>query len=186
MSTKKSPNQLKWLLIGGFLCYAFNVFSQDSLRQHFPSRMVFLELGGAAGLYSINYEHFFINTDPHKVGVRLGVSALEGNRVSGKNTLFYGLPLMINYFNTRWKHQFELAFGPTFQLGYFVDEGVDTVTSDSFSFGTNTFYSFFIGYRFQNPEKKLAFKIGLTPLTADFITFSPWLGVSIGYVLKRE
>lgn len=159
-----------------------SVSAQDSLKIDKYQNNVFLEVGGAAGIYSLNYERNLFN---HKgnIGIgRVGLSVWEGNKYKGKNTPTFIIPIMINYLIGSDFHHIELGLGPTFVIGYMANPDVDTLTNEDFSLKTKIWFSSFIGYRrYLIKNDHIMYKIGFIVITADFSYFQPWFGVGVGY-----
>ena len=133
---------------------------QDSTQapSEFSRNTIFLELLGNAGLYSINYEHRFIE----QLGLRIGFSSVNFplDTETGPVTM---APLMVNYITGKDKHHFEVGAG--LMLSNRIDNRGMTATT---------------GYRFQPPQGGFHFHIGFTPLiTDDFLPFgSAGFGIS--------
>lgn len=134
------------------------------------SNTFFVELGGNAVAYSLNYERFFTP----KIGIRIGGMYLqaddEGTRVG------VGLfPVMATYLLGDGNSHFETGAGIGFATAGIDDSEFGEDWGDSAIYGTATF-----GYRYQKPEGGVIFRAGFTPIFADG-TLLPWAGVSVGY-----
>ena len=131
----------------------------------------FVELGGNALAYSLNYERFFTP----KAGVRVGGMYLrgesDGDDVSVGVALF---PVMGTYLLGQGNSHFEVGAGVGIATAALDDVGDDD-WGDSAVYGTATF-----GYRYQKPEGGVMFRAGFTPVFADG-SLLPWVGVSVGY-----
>ena len=75
------------LLVLGFMQ---SVKSQEIARNNF-----YLELGGAAMMYSVNYERLLSTTRDFNFPVRIGLSYTNTNVFDGNNTL--GIPVSISF-----------------------------------------------------------------------------------------
>jgi hypothetical protein len=149
---------VKYVIGLSFLFLTSQACAQNTLRN-----ALYLEFGGNAGFYSINYERTF----PKNAIGRIGFSVLPGDLI---------LPILAGkYFGKRSNH-IELMGGVTY--GYYrkVDATDVVQTSDEF-LGTVV-----VGYRYQKPERRFLFRVGYSP----FINFhrgslQHWAGLSAGY-----
>ncbi|MFK7921251.1 MAG: hypothetical protein AB8H47_04805 [Bacteroidia bacterium] len=132
------------------------------------TRSLSLELGGSAGLASINYEKAFREAANLKLAYRIGLSGFPIDRNSG---IAFVLPFALQ---ARWgtgPHKLETAMG--------------------FSLSFTTRVKFFsqaipaIGYRYQASDKRLFYKIAYTPLISFLFNwqYQHWAGITIGYDL---
>lgn len=130
----------------------------------------YLELGGNALLYSINYDRLFTDRISGRVGVMF-FGAADGESSAG----VVGTPIMANYLFGEGNSRFEAGAGVLLVSG-----GIDNVEGYededfSGSVGTAT-----LGYRYQRPDGGFVFRAGLTPIfSLDGI--APWFGISFGY-----
>jgi hypothetical protein len=139
------------------------IFFTDACSQKVVKNAFYIEVGGNAGFYSINYEHtFFKNT----IG-RIGFSCLPGDLI---------FPVLIGrYFGDKASH-LELMGGVGY--GHYRHKDVtDVIHTSQEVLGTAS-----VSYRYQNPKQKFLFRVGYTP----FINFSVgslrhWAGISAGY-----
>ena len=151
------------LLIGN----AFNNPVQgQTAGERSANSSVYIELGGNALLYSINYDHRFGNDWGARGGLmRAGISDVS----------FTIIPLMGHYF-IGTIHHLELGAGlASISVSVDVPDAEFAGISESTVAGTFT-----IGYRYQRPEGGLLFRTGLTPLVGGFGT-ATWAGLSVGY-----
>ena len=133
---------------------------------------VYAELGGNGYYYSINYERSFSN----KTLTRGGIGVATGNFV---------LPLLFGKYFGNGNHHLEVDLGLTYVHGKInpQDSYDDIVTRDQY------FVTAFLGYRYQNPDKKSLFRVGYTPLYKIHDSYAPfdnnflfhWAGVSYGF-----
>ena len=131
---------------------------------------IFVELGGNAAIYSINYERFF----EESWGIRVGIGALWDS----ENTVAL-VPLLFNKYwgNQNSPHKFETGLGATFGHHHERDRywGHNYHNIHQGVMGTAT-----LGYRYLPKEKGMTFKFAFTPFF-DQDTFIPWVGISLGY-----
>lgn len=131
-------------------------------------RVIYGEIGGVGGIYSINYDRRFKDTASNNgLGFRAGFSAIFG---------IFAVPVQLNYLIGR-RHYLELGLGAT-------------IASDMYdqSFGrfggTNASGTASIKYRFQALDQGLFFNIGGDIFFAGGLlndTSVVWAGAGIGY-----
>jgi hypothetical protein len=135
---------------------------------------VFLELGGPGLALTVNYDTRFGN-ERDKWGYRVGI----GYYNTGANSVF-SVPLQVNYlygFHKEGGSSFlELGAGTTFVRS----QGSTTGTTFQFDDDTGFIATGTIGYRFQQDNGGINFRIEFTPIVSDY-GFSPAGGVSVGY-----
>lgn len=133
------------------------------------SHYVFLELGGTGGLGSINYERKFFDKEKLDITWRLGLTALPIDKNNGVSIIF---PATLQAIHGKGPHFFETGIG----LG-------TTVTTKGSFYARMTPI---VGYRFEQPKKKLFFRITYTPFVSFIFApqYQHWAGVSLGWKLK--
>ena len=138
----------------------------------------YIELGGNAGFYSLNFERIYFYKEKIKLSARFGFSPqihgyyFEQVYVLENNFIFLKNP-----------HHIEIGIGETLQRRY--NEKCDI--KDEY-FWENLWWSIArIGYRYQKQDDGFFCKIGITPiaLQKNECEFNPrylhlWEGVSIG------
>ena len=136
------------------------------------SNTFFVELGGNAAVYSLNYERFFTP----KLGIRIGGMYLRTNDIDTDGDVSVGLfPVMATYLLGDGNSHFETGAGIGLATAGVSDTDLGGDWGDSAIYGTATF-----GYRYQKPEGGVIFRAGFTPVFADG-TLVPWAGISVGY-----
>lgn len=117
---------------------------------------IYLEAGGNAYLYSINYEISFDVSTKLKLAARIGFGTLLKNEP-------YIIPLEVTALMGKQNHFFEFGTGYTFTDGGFL--------------------TFRVGYRFERKRSLLRAGLLYFPFfpTDDTITDIPWAGLSYGY-----
>lgn len=136
-----------------------------------PKNSLYLELGGNALAYSINYDRIVGDV----FSVRAGIGFFSTDLDEGGSSSIAGIPIMANYLLGSGNSRLELGAGILIVTGSFDVAGASD--SGAGVAGTGTF-----AYRFQKPEGGVFFKAGFTPIIAGG-SFIPWFGVSIGYTL---
>ena len=144
-----------------------------------PARIAgFIELGGNAGLYSLNMDAIYFYREKLKMSGRLGFSPhmngiyFEQNYVGENSFILFSNP-----------HHLELGFGVTIQRRYNERPGkVDDYFWENLTYGVLR-----CGYRFQRQDDGLFIKAGLTPVLMrnnaegfDPDYFQMWGGFAIG------
>jgi hypothetical protein len=135
------------------------------------SNTFFVELGGNAVAYSLNYERFFTP----RLGVRVGGMYLQADD-DGGNRVGVGLfPVMATYLLGQGNSHFETGAGIGLATAGASSTDIGDDWEGSTVYGTATF-----GYRYQKPEGGVIFRAGFTPIIASG-NIIPWAGVSVGY-----
>jgi hypothetical protein len=138
-------------------------FSQDLKR---PVSGIFLELGGNAGVLSLNYDRRFSKSNDGlgwRVGV--GVGAVPSHILASFIPTF---PLGVNYLFGKGSHHLEVGAGVTFANEEFSPSG-ERVAS--------TYFVPSLGYRFQRP-KGFSFRLFASPFLGKINELSA--GLSFG------
>jgi hypothetical protein len=136
------------------------------------SNTFFVELGGNALVYSVNYERFFTP----KLGVRVGGMYLRADDDAGTEVGVGLFPVMGTYLLGVGNSHFETGAG----IGI-ATAGVDETDVGGDDWGDSAVYlTGTLGYRYQKPEGGVIFRAGFTPIFADG-NLLPWVGVSVGY-----
>jgi hypothetical protein len=145
--------------------------------------VLYVELLGNGGLYSLNYERFV--TDD--IDLRLGFDYLSlslagfdsnGNKATGSATVLF-IPLMFNYFGVGGQnHKLELGAGPLFLYASAEASGVgEQVNGSGVAIGGTAT----IGYRYVPRDGGFNFKVGFTPIFGAG-GFLPFGGLGLGAV----
>jgi len=147
---------------------------------------MFLELGGQAILYSLNYDRMM----SPQLGFKLGISYAIHN-TDPENEHYIFLPISANFFKGKTSHKLEVGLGitPTFEkttglTGIYLGDG-----KWQYEDRTNIILliSFFLGYRYQPNKGGFCFRAGLNPLI-DFrkndSQIYPMPTISFGWTFK--
>lgn len=169
-----------------FLLGVFTVEAQEIADEKITDKNLFyLEVGGRAILYSVNYERIIYQIGTHRFSVKGGSGYFpritkkefteNGKSLSVDHGILY-FPLGVSWIkeiSRNGYHFFEVGLTETFEIdpGYDIfgfQEGLKTrwVTIPS------------IGYRYQNP-KGLLFSFAYTPHIGNE-NLDVWFGMSIG------
>jgi hypothetical protein len=157
------------LLLILVLTISTKVISQQDSNKLFTKRnSLYIELGGNAGYYSINYDIIFYQRGSFQCGWRNGFSLLPIINLP----IF--IPLEVNTLFGKSKHHFECGLGytPAIFIGETEDKYRDIILVR-------------LGYRYQKPDGGFLFRIGFTPGISNIndnheYRFGPWFGISIG------
>lgn len=134
----------------------------------FSRHSVFLELGGNALAYSLNYDYRFAEC----VSARGGFTYLGGSLFGGSGSILL-LPLMANYLTGSGSSHLEVGIGTILGSAGAGFRNLDENVSGIVGF-TGT-----LGYRLQPRDGGFHFRIGFTPAyVAGF--FLPWAGIGFG------
>lgn len=159
----------KTILTSLLLFFVLIGISAQENRINFQNRnnSVFLEAGGTAVWYSVNYERKFSLKPMHRITAGIGTSVIP----TESYTMFSGL-LSAGYLYGE-KHNLELGIGLTYLF------------SDPEYVGSAR-----IGYRYEAP-KGFLFRIGFSPIYGKFAETGleeysgkgvlPWGYISVGY-----
>ncbi|MCK4344070.1 MAG: hypothetical protein KAX05_02205 [Bacteroidales bacterium] len=117
----------------------------------------FLELGGNAFFYSLNYDRLIHTEESLQISSRIGISHLGI------------IPIQLNLLIGGSSHHFEFGIGVLISI------------EDQNVLPTGT-----IGYRYQKLDGGFLFRIGITPIRIlGFAIYDPhvipWAGLSLGY-----
>jgi hypothetical protein len=141
--------------------------AQDTLP---PIRnAIYVEAGGNAGLFSVNYERMLTG----QVAARVGLAALGGGGGDNETSIFI-VPVMVSYLAGRGVGKAEIGVGGGYSSGQLDFGELGDVGLDG-GYATAT-----LGYRLQRPDGGFVFRIGFTPLLINGDVW-PWIGASFGH-----
>jgi hypothetical protein len=167
------------LLLNGQLAQAqtlegSNSDSIQTLKAERVNNAFYIELGGTAGLYSVNYERRLSN----QFWSRIGASYIQ-NFISNEVFIdkFLGILLSVSWLAGGDTSFFELGLGTMVAYA----EG-STFFNDDENKEFGAIFNATIGHRLQPPDKSFFFKIAFTPLFSPSEgRFLPSGGLSFGY-----
>ena len=156
------------LVVVHFFLISLNGTTQNNTSKN---SNLYLELGGSAGLGSLNYEKEFAIIKKSKLSLRTGLGIAPIDKNNGFGLVF---PLMINSIIGENKNKLELGIG----------QGITITTKGNFFLLT----TLNLGYRYQHPEKKIFYRITYAPLVSYLVDFQwqHWFGISIGFTLNTK
>lgn len=136
-----------------------------------PKNSVFFELGGIAGLMSLNYDRSFYLSNSAGISIGIGFSPLI---IFGEGTLL--VPIQVKFFNQFGKHSIEGGMGFTFMgdpgSGIEYEIPIDIAT---FAIA---------GYKYSVIRDRCYVGIAFTPFLGRIKTgfeFFPWGALRFGY-----
>jgi hypothetical protein len=137
---------------------------------------IYFEMGGAGGSHSMNYERIIAIKPLLDINLRGGFGFDNLIDYKGDFNPDFAMPFMAGatYGNN---HKAECGIGQTFSNT--IETDIQTGEPARMSNFSTTFY---IGYRYQNPDKRLLFRAGYSPFIEFNEQFKNWVGVSIGFV----
>jgi hypothetical protein len=176
MRTKPSISPIRYS--AGILFFLF--ISCTSYAQHdTTSRMenaIYFEMGGAGGSHSMNYERLFKLIPLLDLNARIGIGFDNFVDYNGNLNPDVALPVMATVMYGK-NHKVEGGVGQTFSNT--IETNIHTGEPARMSNFSTTFY---IGYRYQNPAKRLLVRAGYSPYIEFNENYKHWLGVSIGFM----
>ncbi|MEI8047852.1 MAG: hypothetical protein WCI92_10780 [Bacteroidota bacterium] len=159
-----------FLLIVTFAGYA----QQDTTSQ--KKNAIYFEMGGAGGSHSMNYERVLNLVPSLDLNLRGGFGFDNWKDYNGKINPDIVMPFMVTVTYGR-NHKIEGGLGESFSN----TNETDINTGDPRRM-SNLSTTFCIGYRYQNPAKRLLIRAGYMPYIEFNERFQHWAGVSIGFI----
>lgn len=174
------------------LTLGFEGHTQTEPEAFTAKNAVYLEIGGNAGWYSLNYGRIFYQKGMLKLSGSAGFSMWRHNTseqpYNTSKTIYWlpTLPLEISAFFGKSKHHLEIGTGITHYLSVTVRRDPDFLrSSDKIYFGA--YIPLRLGYRYQKPEGGFFFRAAYTPvfelpiLEGNDFLFNPiFAGISVG------
>jgi len=146
----------------------------------------YLELGGTAGIWSVNYDLTALNISNFKIGARVGFGFLTEGYAG--TTIDLHIPLTVNFmYAFKKNHHVELGIGT--QIASYEIRSVKSATDIGWMRKTEALGNYTLGYRFQNPDGGFVFRAFYSPLFYQdgiYFRYEHWAGVSVGYAFKKK
>jgi hypothetical protein len=136
-----------------------------------PKNSVFFELGGMAGLMSLNYDRSIFLSDSIGFNIGIGFSPLI---LIGQGTLL--VPIQVKFSYQFGKHSIECGMGFTF-MGY-QGSGIENEIPLDIAIFVQ------VGYKYSIIKDRFYFGIAFTPSLGRIKTgyeFTPWGALRFGY-----
>jgi hypothetical protein len=168
---------------------------KESESNDIKRNSIFIEVGGNAFFYSLNYDRQVNLSDTWRLAGRAGVMYV--NTFTEKNRHLVGIPLEFSYLKGRQNNFLEIGLGVTgiYDQYYSFDPRVPIRDSKVQDLALMAVVR--IGYRHQKREGGLFYKVGFTPLAGVVLDLRqnadqtnlenfayPWMGAAIGWTLK--
>lgn len=158
-------------------------------KKSFAKNLIYGELAGNGGFYTINYERFFTEDASVRVGamyMSISVSAGSGQNMAESSGTWVTIPVLFEYTGIRsGSHALNLGAGLDF---FYFSGSAGTFEATASSSGMLPAATLDLGYRYGDPKGGFMFKAAYTPfafVTAETQTFSQkvqhWAGLSFGY-----
>ncbi len=139
------------------------LYAQDSSATH----TMYLDLGGSAGAYSINYQEHLIGNAWWEFQWSVGLSCFP---IDKNNGIVLVIPTLLHLDIGQDPSKLEFGFGQALSV---------TTKGSGFSMLTP-----FVGYRYHNPQSRWMYRVTYTPIVSYLLQFQyqHWMGLSVGYV----
>jgi hypothetical protein len=160
--------------------YQTSTAAQGLDMRRTANNVLSVELAGNAGIYSVNYERFILDSLAARIGFGyISLSASSGGSSASASILF--VPLMASYMGIgSADHKLELGAGPLFVNASAKASGIGSTAGASAS-GFGVAGTATIGYRYVPHDGGFNFKAAFTPIFSSG-GFLPWFGLGLGYV----
>jgi len=132
------------------------------------SQSVYVELLGKGFVNSVNYEHA-LTKKIFGLKIQAGIGFAPSS--------FISVPVTVSQVFGKKNNHLEVGVGGTYVNGF--------LWLDDDSFGPDVSAHAVVYYRYQKPDGRLIFKIGVTPFIGDDLQTGMWFGTGIGYAFKK-
>ncbi len=164
-----------------FLLVSFSATAQRKFSKH--ASQLQLEVFGKSGLFSINYDARFAKKDKG-IGFSLGLGGapLGLGGYSCNSGFQLSLPVGLNYLVGKNKHLLEMGagFAPVLISGTKIFCTMPPDEKYFFSDDTGSYGYLLAGYRYQPINKKMTYRIFVSPLFQKDYNTKFWGGASFG------
>lgn len=156
------------------ICLFFTQFECIAQSESKPSdETAFLEVGGFAGLGSINYEKMLVTKGICSLGPRFGLGFNRFMDYRDKFNPDFAIPLALSmHAGKNWKGEF--GIGITYSNVVHAGTDLEPERQSAMHLNGN------IGARYQNMNGGLMIRIGYSPLIERFNYFRHWAYLGIG------
>lgn len=160
------------------LFFVFVSFSSNAQQDSagYKKNAIYFEFGGSGGDHSTNYERIVKHMPMTDIAVRAGMgysNIIDYKDDFNPNMVF---PFMA-IFTYGKNHKIEAGVGQTYSST--IETDIHTGEPARMS---NFSTIFNIGYRYQNPSKRILIRAGYTPYIEFNEKYHNWAGVSIGFI----
>lgn len=158
----------------------FILYSQITYAQSFEKKnALYLEMGGNAYIYSVNYERILYQKNSMKLGARFGISVLPEKNFNHVDPIpVLPLEMLAIFGNSNHHVETGIGFTPFLTHEYYDYVGSRDNSNSRLRLGAAT--SLRIGYRYQKPKGGFIARIGFMPILNLDGFLIPWGGISIG------
>jgi len=157
------------------LCVSYTGLAQKDTATRMKNAIYF-EMGGAGGSHSMNYERVLKLFPLLDINARIGIGFDNLVDYKGKLNPDLAMPVMATAMYGK-NHKIEGGVGQTFSNT--IETDINTGEPARMSNFSTTFY---IGYRYQNPAKRLLLRAGYSPYIEFNETYKHWVGISVGFI----
>lgn len=177
MSPSTQSPRLAFAFAAALALLAHPVAAQSPGAPFTTKNAYYVEAGGNALLYSVNYERMVVGPLSARVGISLVPAWIPfvGDDGEDGGALLVMVPVQAGYVFGTGNHHFEVGAGATFGNAAVDIGGLEG--KENWVFGTGT-----IGYRFQRREAGSLFRLTVTPLFIEVLDVGmiPMIGLSYG------
>ncbi len=145
-----------------FICFVFSLPAAGLFAQAYPNEgfarknAIHLEIGGHGLAYSLNYERMLLNGERFKTSIQAGFAWYP--RFTGIRQTWIPVMAQQTFTLPRNSHPLEVGLGLTFTYDALVLDNMALLIPQ-----WNYLGSARLGYRFQPPQSRWAFRAGFTP-----------------------
>lgn len=185
---------MKCLLLSLLFSLVLSTASAQQIQEPAKKNTVFLELGGNAVLYSLNYDRIVLEKPKWKLSGRIGAMYFRErtNYLDKDYSLDVAVPIELSYLRGKGNHYLEFGLGMTPWYENYISL-METLDGTHIKhIGVVGFSR--LGYRYQKRDGGIFFKAGFTPMIQfkdkvykynDDISIMEWAGLAVGYTLKK-
>ena len=156
------------------LCISNVIIAQDSEKKKIKKNLLYIEIGGAGGYGSVNYEYLAMKLNKLKFSAKVGLSTYRLYDYTNEFNPEIIVPIGLHFYYGD-KHNIDLGLGQTITSVVYADNKTYQPKRQA-RLNTNLF----IGYRYQG-GKGLLFKIGYAPIIEIQRVFRNWASLTLGY-----
>jgi hypothetical protein len=172
-------SKISTILHSSLIVILLFVSFESQAQQDTAGRMknaIYFEMGGAGGSHSMNYERVLKLIPALDLNLRAGIGFDNLIDYNGKFNPDVALPVMATVMFGK-SHKIEGGVGQTFSNT--IETNIHTGEPARMSNFSTTFY---FGYRYQNPAKRLLLRAGYSPYIEFNENYRHWVGVSVGFI----
>jgi len=151
-------------------------YGQDIEKMDNRKHLCYIEVGGAGGYGSLNYEYLLKQIDKLKLSVNAGISTYHLYDYNNNLNPDLIIPISIHgYFGSN--HHIDFGVGQTIaNIVYFDNSTFKPIRKNSFSTNLS------IGYRFKKDKGRIMNKIAYSPIIEQNKIYRNWFSIALGYM----